>query len=127
MHFTLKAHKAFSLSLRIPQWGKGAYPVTLFTDAPHEVLLAALARAEGSPSRVVAGSVYYQKAFVGHMWTEVYVGKWVPLDATRSDPRVGADHIAFSVSSLDSGSLAELFLSLVQVIGNLSVDVREVE
>ena len=93
----------------------------------HAVLLAALARAEGIPSRVVAGIVYYQKAFVGHMWTEVYVGKWVPLDATRSDPRVGADHIAFSVSSLDSGSLAELFLSLVQVIGNLSVDVREVE
>ena len=29
-----------------PQWGKGAYPVTLFTDAPHEVLLAALGRVE---------------------------------------------------------------------------------
>jgi transglutaminase-like putative cysteine protease len=89
----------------------------------HAVLLAALARAAGIPARVVAGLVYSQRAFVGHMWTEVYVGEWVPLDATLGKGAVGADHIALATSSLSSASLADLFLDLLQSLGNLQIEV----
>jgi hypothetical protein len=91
----------------------------------HAVLLAALARARGIPSRVVAGLTYHDGAFVGHMWTEVHVGEWVPLDATLGRGSVGADHIALSSSSLSSLSMAEIFLDLIQVLGNLKIEVLE--
>ena len=50
----------------------------------HAVLLAALARACGIPSRVAIGLVYVASAggFGYHMWTEMYLGgQWVPFDA----------------------------------------------
>ena len=59
----------------------------------HAVLLAALARACGIPSRVAIGLVYVEraKAFGYHMWTEVYLdGAWVPLDATLGQGGIGA-------------------------------------
>jgi len=93
----------------------------------HAVLLAALLRAEGLPSRVVAGLVHHEGAFVGHMWTEVHVNGWVPLDATRAAGSVDPDHIGLSVSSLDAASVAELFLDIVPVVGNVRIEVVELE
>ncbi len=56
----------------------------------HAVLLAALARACGIPSRVAIGLVYVESSasFGYHMWTEVYLnGQWLPLDATLGQGR----------------------------------------
>ena len=92
----------------------------------HSVLLAALLRAAGLPSRVVAGLVYYDGVFVGHMWTEVHIGEWVPLDAAMGRSAVGADHIALSTSSLDSANVAEVFLDILPVIGNARIEVVSV-
>ncbi|MHC4480501.1 MAG: transglutaminase domain-containing protein [Planctomycetota bacterium] len=54
----------------------------------HAVLAAALARVAGMPSRVVGGLVYVERlpgaehgGFGYHMWAEVYVGQWLPVDA----------------------------------------------
>jgi len=91
----------------------------------HGVLLAALARAAGIPARVVSGLVYYQGSFVGHLWTEVYIDRWVPLDGTRGYGGVGPDHIALSASPLAASSAADLFLDLAQVIGNLTIEILE--
>ena len=91
----------------------------------HAVLLAAMCRAAGIPSRVVAGLVYYRKSFVGHMWTEVYTGKWVPLDATIGKGKVEADHIALSVSALDNTSISEIFIGLLPFLGNMKIEVLE--
>jgi len=91
----------------------------------HSVLLTALARATGIPARVVSGLVYFDGAFVGHMWTEVYVGKWVPLDATRGDGSVGGDHIALVASSLEKDSVVEMFVVLMPFLGNLDIEVLE--
>jgi hypothetical protein len=91
----------------------------------HGVLLAAMARAAGIPARVVSGFVYYEGAFVGHLWTEVYVDRWVPVDGTRGRAEVGPDHIALTASTLPSSSAADLFLDLAQVIGNLKIEVLE--
>lgn len=94
----------------------------------HAVLLAALARAVDLPSRVVAGLLYWRGSLVGHMWTEVAVDdRWYPLDATVGEGRVGADHVALSSSSLRGEAISELFLTLATVLGNLDVDVLEIE
>ena len=90
----------------------------------HGVLLAALARASGIPARVIAGLVWYNGAFVGHLWTEVYIDQWLPLDGTRGLGEVGPDHIALSASALKS-SAADLFFDLAQAIGNLEIEILE--
>ena len=75
------------------------------------------------PARVVSGLLYSGGAFVGHMWTEVYVGAWIPLDATLGRGTVGADHIALSSSSLEGVALGDMFIQLVRVLGNLDIEV----
>jgi hypothetical protein len=91
----------------------------------HSVLLAALLRATGIPSRVVAGLVGFGKSLVGHMWTEVHIGEWIPLDATRGKGGVGADHIGLAVSSLGDASLSDLFLGISPILGKVNVEVVE--
>ncbi|MCA9291552.1 MAG: transglutaminase domain-containing protein, partial [Phycisphaerales bacterium] len=73
----------------------------------HGVLLCALLRAQGIPSRVASGLVYAD-AFAGsesifgwHMWTQALVdGRWVDLDATLP-VNYTAGHILTGTSSLD--------------------------
>ncbi|MCZ6766028.1 MAG: transglutaminase-like domain-containing protein, partial [bacterium] len=47
----------------------------------HSVLLASVLRASDLPARVASGLAYSNGQLVGHMWTEVYVDRWVTLDA----------------------------------------------
>jgi Transglutaminase-like superfamily len=97
----------------------------------HAVLLSAMARARGIPSRVAVGLVYVDslRSFGGHMWSEVHVnGVWVPLDATLGQGGIGADHIKFADSSFsekDPVAPLSTFLPLVSVLGKLQIDVRE--
>ncbi len=49
----------------------------------HAVLLAACCRARGIPARLVAGIVPNGGQMSFHLWTEAYLGSWIPLDATR--------------------------------------------
>ncbi len=72
----------------------------------HAVLLAALARAQGIPARLLSGLVYAgmdrrgHPRFMYHMWTEMHLsGRWIPFDATRPDPGVGPTHILLAVDS----------------------------
>jgi hypothetical protein len=62
------------------------------------MLMAAMCRAVGVPSRVAIGLVYAElprgPALAYHMWTEVWVrGQWIALDATLGRGAVGAAHI----------------------------------
>ncbi|MFN0051614.1 MAG: transglutaminase-like domain-containing protein [Planctomycetales bacterium] len=98
----------------------------------HAVLLAAMARSRGIPSRVAVGLVYVHSAsaFGGHMWTEVFVrGTWVPLDATLGQGGIAAEHIKFADSSFsDDGEASPLasFLPLVTVLGKMRIDVKDI-
>jgi hypothetical protein len=67
------------------------------------VLLVALARAAGIPARAVTGLVYHRGAFRLHMWAEVRVGRWQPLDAALGPERVSAARIRFAVDPLALG------------------------
>jgi transglutaminase-like putative cysteine protease len=95
----------------------------------HSVLVAAMCRASGIPSRVAAGLVYAppQHGFGYHMWNEVYVNRrWVALDATFEQADVDATHIKILDTSLDGVTPLESLLKIVYVCNNLAIDVLEV-
>ncbi|HEY9685794.1 MAG TPA: tetratricopeptide repeat protein [Coleofasciculaceae cyanobacterium] len=101
----------------------------------HAVLLAALARSLGIPSRVAVGLIYLPQGnealgrFVYHMWTEVYIGnmehgEWVPLDATNPEALPDATHIKVADSPLtDVNDLMGLTERVVGLMGKIKIDV----
>lgn len=48
-------------------------------------LLASLARSLGVPARLALGMRIAGGRWVGHMWCEVWIGRWVPVDATVNE------------------------------------------
>ena len=95
----------------------------------HAVLLAALARAAGIPARVAIGLVYLQgtTGFAYHMWTEVFIDRWVGLDATVGLGHISACHIKIRHSSLRDASAMSVFLPTVRLIGRLRLKVMHVK
>lgn len=99
----------------------------------HGVLLAALLRADGIPARVATGLVYadafagHEGIFGWHMWTQALIdGKWVDFDATLP-VRYNAAHVLTSTSSLSDGLMTTDMASIIQLIGNLNIEVLAVE
>ncbi len=98
----------------------------------HAVLLAALLRAEGIPSRVVVG-LLYAEAFAGahdifafHMWAQAWVdGRWLDLDAITDRP-FDAAHLALASSALsDREGISPVLAPLAALAGGLTIDVLE--
>lgn len=95
----------------------------------HAVLVAALARAAGMPSRVVGGLAYAEKlpgapngGFGYHMWAEVYVGEWLPLDAALGSH--DATHLALVRSALNEPSdLFAISSAISRMFGTVKVRV----
>ncbi len=48
-------------------------------------LFASLARAAGIPTRIALGERMIPGQWGGHMWNEVYVGRWIPVDAGANE------------------------------------------
>ncbi len=96
----------------------------------HAVLLAALARACGIPSRVAIGLVYLESldGFGYHMWTEMFLdGQWRPLDAIMGQGGIGAGYLKLTDSSLDGASAYSSFLPVAQVVGQLKISLLAAE
>ncbi len=92
----------------------------------HAVLLAALARICGLPSRVAIGLVYVDRAagFGYHMWTEVFLdGRWIPLDGINGAGGTSAAYLKLNDTSLAGASAYSSFLSVAQVLGQLKISV----
>jgi len=95
----------------------------------HSVLAAALARAAGMPSRVVGGLAYVNNlpgtdhgGFGFHMWTEVYVGDWLPIDATLGGH--DATHIALFKSDMNApGAEVAMASAIVQFLGRVQIHI----
>jgi len=99
----------------------------------HSILLAALGRALGIPSRVVNGLVYVEEfedqkdVMVYHMWTQFYMDdQWFNLDSALGLVKCPADRITFSVDSLEEDTIASA-LPLMELINNLKVTLQTVE
>ena len=102
----------------------------------HAVLLAALARAKGLPSRLVVGLTQVPRRtgretiFGYHAWTEVWIdGLWVSLDAALQQAPVDVSHIALGVSAANSSEpLGNVVATgMVQIIGNLQIELLRQE
>jgi len=101
----------------------------------HAVLLAALARARGLPSRIVSGitqvpgSAEGQAEFGYHAWTEVWIdGVWVSLDAALRQAPVDVSHIALAVSAAEgSDSFGASSAGMTKIMGNLEIEVLSEE
>ena len=98
----------------------------------HGVLLCALLRSQGIPARVATGLVYVDEfggqehVFGWHMWTQALIdGRWVDFDATLP-VRYTAGHILAATSTLAETSGLADFASMMQLMGNLEVEVLEV-
>jgi hypothetical protein len=96
----------------------------------HAVLLAALCRSRNIPARVAAGLVYYapEQGFAYHMWTEVWIAdRWVPLDATLGRGAIGGAHLKLFDSDLDGIGAFGAFLPVMNVLGQLELEVVTAE
>ncbi len=105
----------------------------------HGVLLAALLRSAGIPSRAASGLIYADTlggnkgGFGYHMWTQALVEhagakRWIDLDATLPDSMpYDATHIALVVSPLSDEEAAGVLMAIGPVLGRLSVGVESVK
>lgn len=103
----------------------------------HAVLLAALARAAGLPSRGVSGIVQIpwsempngaESAFGYHMWTQVFIGgQWVDIDAAMRQTDCDPTHIALSLMPLNDEALGQSVMSLLPLMGRLKIEVVKIE
>ena len=92
----------------------------------HAVLLAAVCRAHGIPTRVAVGLLYsaQDQRFLYHMWNEVWIrDRWIPLDATLGRSVVGGCHIKLRDSSLAHESAYSMVSPVIQLIGRIKIDV----
>ncbi|MCX7805897.1 MAG: transglutaminase-like domain-containing protein [Planctomycetota bacterium] len=108
----------------------------------HAILCVALARASGIPARGVVGIAYDRMghaagpdarpgagatstgAFAFHMWAEVFVGRWVPIDAAMRGFDVA--HIAMGRSDLSGANPnADLVAPVAGAIGQMKIHVLE--
>ena len=83
----------------------------------YAILFAALARAAGIPTKIVAGLVYINGSFYYHAWAESYAGKWIAFDATLQRDFVDATHI-----KLTEGDATSMF-EMARVFGNLKAEI----
>jgi hypothetical protein len=87
----------------------------------HSVLFAALARAAGIPTRVVAGLLYVEGRFFYHAWNEVYLREWLAVDPLLNQVPADPTHIRLVIGGL------ERQVQLVSVIGKLGIEVLAFE
>ncbi|MEO0081940.1 MAG: transglutaminase domain-containing protein [candidate division WOR-3 bacterium] len=85
----------------------------------HAVFFAALARSLGIPTKLVAGLVYMDGAFYYHAWNEVFLGQWIPVDATFGEFPASALHL-----KLAEGELSEQ-TQILALVGRIGITLRE--
>lgn len=87
----------------------------------HAHLLAALLRADGIPAKVVSGVVYSPDigGFLYHSWDEVYLGRWVPVDAAFGQFPADVTHIKFSEGGPES------VIDTIPLVGLIKIEVVE--
>jgi len=83
------------------------------TCSEHAVLYMALCRAAGLPARACVGFLVAQTGeLVLHIWTQVYVGRWIDVDPSWEGSAVSAAHIKTGQGRLIEEELQRLELPL---------------
>jgi hypothetical protein len=95
----------------------------------HAILLAALCRAAGIPSRTAVGLIYVRDEgrsplFGFHMWTEVFVdSQWLALDAILGQGGVAATHLKMADHSWGRTATLAPLLPVSRALGKIQIDV----
>lgn len=95
----------------------------------HGVLLAALLRSAGIPSRVASGLIYMDQinAFGWHMWTQALIdGRWVDLDATLP-AAFTPGHVLVATSAMQDGDGQRELIALLGLLGNLNIEIVQID
>jgi len=82
----------------------------------HAVLLAALARASGIPTRIETGLAYLNGRFYYHAWNLLYLGRWITADSAFGQIPADVTRIRFTTGSLQQ-------LDLMSIIGRIKLKV----
>ena len=99
----------------------------------HALLLAALGRAAGIPTRGATGVVFFQDEagapVMGyHMWNQAWNGaEWVDVDAAFGTVEPAPIRILFGTSDLSDPTMAEEVLTFARFLGQTRIDVVRVE
>ncbi|MGD8882276.1 MAG: transglutaminase-like domain-containing protein, partial [Desulfobacterales bacterium] len=83
----------------------------------HAVLLAALARAAGIPTRIEAGLVYLKGRFYYHAWNLMYLGQWITADSLFGQLPADVSHLRFTTGS------PKQQLDMMSVIGKVQLTI----
>jgi len=83
----------------------------------HAVLLAALARSAGIPTRIEAGLVYLNGRFYYHAWNLMYLGQWITADSLFGQLPADVSHIRFATGS------PEKQLDIMGIIGKIQLTI----
>jgi hypothetical protein len=99
----------------------------------HAILLAALLRAAGIPSRVRAGLLYLpdggdgHPAFGFHLWTQAWIGGWLDMDATLGDREADALHLGLATSDMNDPAGIGPLAVMAPLLNALELEILEVE
>ncbi len=85
----------------------------------HAVLLAALGRAAGIPTRIETGLTYLDGRFMYHAWNAFFIGHWVTGDAVFNQVPADVTHVGIVTSENGTGA------ALAGMIGNLQITIVE--
>jgi len=99
----------------------------------HAVLLAALGRVRGLPTRTVSGLVYIphyqgQDNILGfHMWAQFYFnGRWQDFDAALTDGETPYWRLGLVASNLNEGSLSDFTMEMARWMSAMKITVESV-
>jgi hypothetical protein len=90
----------------------------------HAALFCALTRSAGIPTRNISGLIFDGAQFGYHEWNEVYLDKWVPVDATFN--RIGIPATYIKLGEYEEGaktSRQESLSRLIKMFGKTSIKV----
>lgn len=73
-------------------------------------LLAAMARAQRIPARVVTGLAVFPEGSYGHAWTELWVGRWIAADPTFGHFPASASLLRLTIGS-SSRPISQVFFT----------------
>ena len=100
----------------------------------HAMLLAALGRADGIPSRIVVGLRYLPasgerpRSMIYHMWTQFHIdGEWIDFDATEPEADRGPGLLALHHTYPDTNPVARIGLEFLNLLDALEIGIESTE